>query len=176
MVLSQILAEELLGGVLVPPTLDKYIEDIAVLIHGPPAVVTLAIDREEDLVQVPLVARSGTPPLELIGVLLAKFPAPLADGLIRDDHSAFEEELFDIAVTEAEPLIQPDPMADDLPGETVVLVAVRCGWSIHAASMPHWGGFQQVDKASRPYHPPRSRLTLGKQQYYFPSRLRNEAA
>jgi hypothetical protein len=74
---------------------------------------------------VPLVPRPGTPPLELVSVLLAKFPAPFADGLIRDDYSAFEEELFDIAVTQAEPVIELDPMADDLPGETVVLVAVR---------------------------------------------------
>jgi hypothetical protein len=131
----------------VPPTLDKSIEDIAVLIHSPPEVVALTMNREEDLVQVLLIARPGTPPLELMGVLLAKFPAPCVDGLIRDDHSAFEEELFDIAATEVEPVIQPDPMADDLPGETVVRVAVRCGWSIHGASRPHWGGFQQVDKA-----------------------------
>jgi hypothetical protein len=143
----QQLPEESLRGFLVSPALHENIEDMAVLIHGPPEVVPLATDREEDLVQVPFIARPGTPPSELIGVLLAELPAPFADGLIRDDHSTFEEELFDIAVTEAEPEVEPDPMADDLPGETVVLVAVRYGSSIHAASMPHGGGLQQVDKA-----------------------------
>jgi hypothetical protein len=39
------LPEEFLGGILVPPTLDKDIEDMAVLIHGPPEVVSLATDR-----------------------------------------------------------------------------------------------------------------------------------
>jgi hypothetical protein len=68
------LPEEFLGGILVPPTLDKDIEDMAVLIHGPPEAVSLATDREEYLVEVPLVARSGGPPPELVGVLLAKFP------------------------------------------------------------------------------------------------------
>jgi hypothetical protein len=105
--------------------LDQDIEDMAVLIDRPPEVVALLINREEDLVQVPLVPRPGTPPLELVGILLAKFPSPLADGGICDDYSAFEEQLFDIAGTEAEPVIEPDCMADDLLGGTVVLVAIR---------------------------------------------------
>src|SRR5882724_13225810 len=108
--------------------------------------MALALDGQAHLAQVPRVTGSGPPP-ELVGILLATFPAPLADGFIRDDHAACEQECFDIAVTEAEPVRQPDPMTDDLLGETMVVVAVRCDWRIHVASMPHKGGFQQVDKA-----------------------------
>ena len=85
--------------------------------------------------------------LENGGILLAKFPTPLTDGLIGDDDAAHKEPLFDIPIAEAEPEIQPDTVADNLGWEAVVLIAVRCGWSIHTASMPQWGGFQQVDRA-----------------------------
>jgi hypothetical protein len=44
------LPEELLGRVLVPPTLDQDIQDMTVLIHCPPEVVACAIDREKDFI------------------------------------------------------------------------------------------------------------------------------
>jgi hypothetical protein len=84
------LPEELRGGMLVSPTLDQDIEGMAVLIHRPPEVVSLATDREEHLVEVPLVARLGAPSPELVGVLLSKFPAPLADRFIRHGDPTFE--------------------------------------------------------------------------------------
>jgi hypothetical protein len=54
---------------------------VTILIHGTPQGMASAMDGEEHLVQVPLVARSRTPTPELVGILLAKFPAPLADSL-----------------------------------------------------------------------------------------------
>jgi hypothetical protein len=148
----QQLAEEPLGRFLVSAALHKNIQNVAILIDGTPQVVAFAIDREKDLIEVPLVARSGTPPPELVGVLLAKFPAPLADGLIRDDHSPFEEELFDIAIAEAEAKVEPDAVADDFRGKAVVFVALRrhtllpvpfahmigTEASALAEIMPHW--------------------------------------
>jgi hypothetical protein len=53
---------------------------------------------------------------------------PLAYGLIRDVHSALEEEFFDIAIAEAEPEIEPNGVADDLDWEAVVLIAVDRWW------------------------------------------------
>jgi hypothetical protein len=114
-------------------------------------VVPLAIDREEDLVQVPRVARSGTPAPELIGKILTKLQTPLADGFIRDDDFPGAQQLFDIAIAEAEAEIQPHRMTDDLGWEAVMLVTVG-RWCIHTTSMAHQQGVgqaaQQVDKAS----------------------------
>jgi hypothetical protein len=76
--------EELLGGFSVPLTLDENIQDVAVLIHGTPQIVVFAVNREEYLIQVPLVARPGAPP-ELMGLPQPQLPAPLANGLIRHD-------------------------------------------------------------------------------------------
>jgi hypothetical protein len=80
------LPKELRGSCLVAAALHENIEPIPVLIHRPPQVMSLAVDREENV----------------------------------------------------ETEIQPDRVTDNLGREAVVLIAVRCGWSIHAASMPHW--------------------------------------
>jgi hypothetical protein len=48
--------------------LDENIQDVAILIDNPPEGVPCPIDREEHLVQVPLVAGPGTPAPEVIGI------------------------------------------------------------------------------------------------------------
>jgi hypothetical protein len=47
---------------------------MALLIDRPPQVVPLAMDGEEDFIQMPLIARPGAPPSELIGIGLSEFP------------------------------------------------------------------------------------------------------
>jgi hypothetical protein len=58
------LAEEFLRGLLVPPALPQDIKDMAVLIDSPPEIVPGPMDGETHLVQMPLVAGSGTSALE----------------------------------------------------------------------------------------------------------------
>jgi hypothetical protein len=130
----QQLAEELLGRFLVSAALHENIQDVAILIDGPPQILARTVDREEHFVQVPLVAWSGTPPPELVSALLAKFPAPLTDGLICDDHSPFEEELFDIAIAEAEAKVESDAVANDFRGKAVVFVWVGWYGGVHGSS------------------------------------------
>jgi hypothetical protein len=50
--------EEFLGSVLVTSPLHEDVEDISVLIYGTPQILPLAIDGQEDLIQVPLISRS----------------------------------------------------------------------------------------------------------------------
>ena len=57
--LGQQVTEEPLGGLGIPARLDQDVEDVAVLVDGPPQVVTTAVDGQEHLVEVPLVAGSG---------------------------------------------------------------------------------------------------------------------
>jgi hypothetical protein len=47
------------GRGLVPPVLYEDVEDVAVLVDGPPQVLQLTVDLDEDLVKVPLVAGPG---------------------------------------------------------------------------------------------------------------------
>jgi hypothetical protein len=105
--------------------LDQNIQHVALLIHRPPEIMTLTTNGEENLIEMPLVAWSRTPAPELIGIGLAEFPTPLADCLIGDDNAACKQQFFDISITEAEPVIEPDAVADNFNGKAVVFVALR---------------------------------------------------
>jgi hypothetical protein len=138
-------AEELLGCYLFASALHKNIQDVAVLIHGLPQVVTFALDREEDRFQVPLATCLGTPAAELIRTLLAKFPGPLADGLVGHDWATDEQEFLHIVVAEAEPEIEPNHVPDDLGREVAVLILVG-SWRVHALNMAHQAGIRHADQ------------------------------
>ena len=60
-------------------TLHQDIEHIAILIHGPPEITPCPTNREEHLIQVPLVASPGPSMPELIRVGLAELAAPRPD-------------------------------------------------------------------------------------------------
>jgi hypothetical protein len=99
---------------LIPTALDQNIQDVAVLIDGPPEVVPCPIDGEEDFIEMPLITALGTPVSQLIGIRLPELQTPLTDGFIRDKDPTGEQQLFDIAIAQAETEIEPDRMADDL--------------------------------------------------------------
>ena len=117
--------------------LSQDIEHGPLLIHGPPEIMALRIEREEEFIQMPLVARSGAPRSELIGIGLPEFPASLPNRLVGDDDATGEQQLFHITVAETEPEIHPDAVADDLGREPMARVGIGCGWWIHAASMAY---------------------------------------
>jgi hypothetical protein len=76
---------------------------------------------ETHLIQVPLVARPRAPVTELIGVGLPKFPTPFTDRFVRHGDAAFEQEFLHVAIAQREPIIQPDPIADDVTGKRWLL-------------------------------------------------------
>jgi hypothetical protein len=137
-------------GLLVAPRLAEDIPPLPVLIHRAPAGVPRASDREADRIQVPCVAKSGTPAPELMGNIVATLQTPWAHGCIRDDASPGAPQLFDRARAEADAARQPHRRADDLGWEAVMLVTVG-RWCLQTTSMAHQQGVgqaaQQVDKA-----------------------------
>ena len=72
----------------------------------------------------------------------------LADGLMGHVDAALEQEFLHVAVAQKETLVEPDPMADDLPGEAGVLIAfgvsrwrhVRLPRSVGCSSWPTAAG------------------------------------
>jgi len=133
------LAKELLRSLFVLPTLPQDIEDVVILVYRAPQVMAFAMDRQESLVQVPLVARARPAATQPIGVVLPQLPTPLTDGLMGHGDATLEQECLHVAVAQGEPIVEPDPMADDLAGEAVVLGAfsvsgwcqvsgLSCGW------------------------------------------------
>jgi hypothetical protein len=118
----QELAEESLRRLLVSLVLHQDIEAMTVLVDGAPQVVALAMDGEEDLIQVPFVARSGTPLAPLVGVGLPELSAPIPDRFIGQDDATCRHELFDVPVAEAKAKVQPDAMADNLGRKPMALL------------------------------------------------------
>jgi hypothetical protein len=135
----QQLAKELLRGVLVSPPLHQDVQHMPLLIDRAPEILAYPIDRQKDLVEMPCVTGSKTSASQLIAIWLPELHAPLANGFIRDDDSSGEHQLFDIAIAQAAANVQPDPVADDLCGEPMAPVGMRCWWSIHGPSMSHEG-------------------------------------
>jgi hypothetical protein len=54
------------------------------------------------------------------------------DGFMGDGNAALEQQLLHVAVAQGEPIIKPDPMADDFAGKAVVLVTLCVGRRGHA--------------------------------------------
>src|SRR5262245_48272851 len=102
--------------------------------------MSLALDREKHFVHVPLITGPRPSTTQLIGIVLAKLAAPLADGLIGHDHAPFKEEFFHITQTQAEAKVQPHSVTDDLNGKAVVLIAAAWGWGVHVAILLHHVG------------------------------------
>ena len=81
---------------------DQDVEDVAVLVDGPPQVLPKAVDRHEHLVEVPLVAGSGLAASQAVRVGGSELDAPVTDRLVGDDHAAVHHEPLDLAVAERE--------------------------------------------------------------------------
>jgi hypothetical protein len=61
-----------LAAFFVASALDEDVEHVAILINGSPQVMSLATDREEDLVQVPFVSTTRTVTTQFIGILFMR--------------------------------------------------------------------------------------------------------
>ena len=76
-------AKEPFGGTLIVARLQQNIDDITVLIHGTPQILLLAIDSDEQFVQIPGITESSLFLLETSEIVGAEFPAPRLDGFVR---------------------------------------------------------------------------------------------
>jgi hypothetical protein len=152
------LAEELLRRRLITPTLHQDIEHIALFSYCPPQIVTLTVDGEEDLVQVPFGSGPGPTAPQLIGIGLPELVTPLADRFIHHGDTTVEQQLFDIAITQTESEVEPHSLADNLNREAMILIGEYC--VLHAKSMSCRGSHQQVDNALQSLRVQRPSLRL----------------
>ena len=113
--------------------LQQNIDDITILIHGPPKILLLAVDSDEEFVQIPGITEASLFTLKTSGIVGAEFPAPLSDGFIRHNDSAFGQKIFNITEAQTEAMIDPYGVADDFRRETVSVVT---GWgALHEMSL-----------------------------------------
>ena len=111
----------------------RDIEHNAILINGAPEIMLHALDADEDFVHMPLVARPWPAAAQAVSKTGGELVAPAAHGLIGDDDTPLGQDQLNIAQTEAEYVMQPNSVADDLGGKPMAVV--RVGWQLHAASL-----------------------------------------
>jgi len=138
-------SEKPFGRLAISPRLNKDVQHDTVLIHGTPKIMLHALDPDEHLVHVPLVPGSWSAASQAVCEGLAKLLAPPTNGLIRDDNATFSQKQLNIPQAEAEHVIQPDRMADDLGWKAVAVVRIGPGY--HAASL---AGLQPVGQTRLP--------------------------
>ena len=79
----------------------------------------------EDFIDVEGIAVSSVLPFQPSGIHGSKLDAPESDRFPSDDDPAFSQEIFDIAVTEIESVVEPDGVADDVGWESVAFVGIH---------------------------------------------------
>jgi hypothetical protein len=99
------------------------VDHVAVLIHGTPEILLLAVDSNEDFVQVPNIAKATLTPLQFSGIVRTELPTPDSNRFIRDDDSPFHEKILDISEAQAETMVNPDGIADDFWRKTMTVIA-----------------------------------------------------
>jgi len=111
--------QETLGSYLIASLLDKDVQYDSVLIDGSPEPVAVAADLERYFVQMPLVASSYSSSTQPCGEGGAELRAPLVDGFVADDDTAFGKEVLHVTKAEMEPKVQPHSVSDDFGREAV---------------------------------------------------------
>ncbi len=92
---------------------------------GSPQILASALNRDENFVEEPRVAKCSLSSLHRSGVRRPEFPAPLPDALIGDDYPTLSEQILDITKAQAESMIEPNGLDDDHRREAVALTCRR---------------------------------------------------
>ena len=92
---------------------------------SPRQVAPLSVDRDENFVEEPGVARTALAPTQGSGVRPAELETPLPDRLVADNDAALSQEIFHIPKTEARAVIEPHGVSDELPRIAVAGIGIR---------------------------------------------------
>jgi hypothetical protein len=106
--------------------------------------MTLAVDADEDFVEKPVIARSSLAAAQGLGVGAAELETPLPDRLVADRDSTLGQEVLNVPEAQAETMVEPHGMGDDLTRVSIASVRIR---RFHLQIMV--GGFdpRQLDSA-----------------------------
>ena len=83
-----------------------------------------AVDLEEHLIQMPLIAGPGTPSPQVISELLAELIAPAPDRFVAHQHATCGHHLLYVTKAHTEPKVQPHAFRDDFLWKSVATIRV----------------------------------------------------
>ncbi len=96
---------------------------VPIRVDSPPEPELLAIDGNNDFIQVPFVKGARSIALDTIGEMMAKPVYPVPDGFPANHHVAFGKQFLDIRRAERKTMIRPNRIGDDLARKTVAFEA-----------------------------------------------------
>ena len=102
--------------------LHQDVQHDPMLIDRTPEIVLHTVQAEKHLIQMPRIAWPRPASMQPPGKVSTELAAPEADALVGDHHAPFSQDQFDVAQAEAEQMIQPYSMADDLAREAVAVI------------------------------------------------------
>jgi hypothetical protein len=106
--------EEPLGSGAIPSLLHQNIQNHALLVHGAPQIMQDTPNANEHFVQVPRISGLRPALVQSSGEVGTEFRAPQSNALVGHCDAALGENQLDVAQAEAEYMIQPNGLADDL--------------------------------------------------------------
>ncbi len=104
--------------------LNEDVDYISVLVDGTPEIMPSTLDVYEEFVEVPRIAQTTLSTPQLPSIVRTEFPTPLPNRLVGNYDSALCQKIFDVSEAQAEAVIKPDGVADDLRREPVSMVAL----------------------------------------------------
>jgi hypothetical protein len=102
------------------------------LIDHAPKVVQLPTDTDEDLAEVPLVARPRSLPLQRVGEHPPETQPLFSYAFAVDHHTASGQDQFNLAKPRTEAVIQPHSMLDHFNRKAKAAIGIRCRHAMDA--------------------------------------------
>ena len=116
--------EEPLGSIPITALLNENIKDNTVLIHSAPKIALSTLDPNEHFIEVPFVARLGSKAAQTASKALAEFLTPASHCLVGDYDATFCQDQLNIPQAEAERMIEPYRMADNIRRKPMTVMGV----------------------------------------------------
>ena len=107
---------------------------MSILIYGTPEIVLFAGYGHEHLVDEPVIAEQTLAASECPLIAGSELEAPPTYGVVGDDDTALGEEILDVPKAQAESMVGPDCLADDVWRKSVTAVSGFSG--VHQLRMP----------------------------------------
>ncbi len=126
--------EETCSRTSITPGLDEDVHHVTVRVDGPPEILPSALNSHEQLIQKPRVAHPPASAPQPPSVVGPKCLAPVPNRLVGDGDASLGEQVFCIAETQAEAVVQSDGVTDDGRGKSVSAIAGRL--ADHQSTLP----------------------------------------